>query len=237
MANKKWDAFMGSAGFYVTLAVCLLVVGVSGYFLLFDSKDTEPAAEETSQVPESESVAAPAEELEESEAPAVVETISPDPVETKTAPMPEEEVDDTPVAAEAPRTVVSPLDGQVVTAFSVDQLVYNETLGDWRTHDGVDISASAGTAVLAACAGTVAGVEDDPMMGTTVTISHADGYQTVYASLQEHPSVEIGDSVSAGQAIGAVGDTAAAEAAQGPHLHFSVTRDGDVVNPDDFLNR
>ena len=237
MANKKWDAFMGSAGFYVTLAVCLLVVGVSGYFLLFDSKGTEPAAEETSQVPESESVAAPAEELEEPEAPAVVETISPDPVETKTAPMPEEEVDDTPVAAEAPRTVVSPLDGQVVAAFSVDQLVYNETLGDWRTHDGVDISASAGTAVLAACAGTVAGVEDDPLMGTTVTISHADGYQTVYASLQEHPSVEIGDSVSAGQTIGTVGDTAAAEAAQGPHLHFSVTRDGDVVNPDDFLNR
>lgn len=237
MANKKWDAFMGSAGFYVTLAVCLLVVGVSGYFLLFDSKDTEPAAEETSQVPESESVAAPAEELEEPEAPAVVETISPDPVEAKTAPMPEEEVDDTPVAAEAPRTVVSPLDGQVVTAFSVDQLVYSETLGDWRTHDGVDISASAGTAVLAACAGTVAGIEDDPLMGTTVTISHAGGYQTVYASLQEHPSVEIGDSVSAGQTIGTVGDTAAAEAAQGPHLHFSVTKDGDVVDPDDFLNQ
>lgn len=237
MANKKWDAFMGSAGFYVTLAVCLLVVGVSGYFLLFDSKDTEPAAEETSQVPESESVAAPAEELEELEAPAVVETISPDPVEAKTAPMPEEEVDDTPVAAEAPRTVVSPLDGQVVTAFSVDQLVYSETLGDWRTHDGVDISASAGTAVLAACAGTVAGIEDDPLMGTTVTISHAGGYQTVYASLQEHPSVEIGDSVSAGQTIGTVGDTAAAEAAQGPHLHFSVTKDGDVVDPDDFLNQ
>ena len=237
MANKKWDAFMGSAGFYVTLAVCLLVVGVSGYFLLFDSNDAEPAAEETSQVPESESVAAPAEELEEPEAPAVVETISPDPVETQTSSMPEIEIDDTPVTAEAPRTVVSPLDGQVVTAFSVDQLVYSETLGDWRTHDGVDISASAGTAVLAACAGTVAGIEDDPLMRTTVTISHAGGYQTVYASLQEHPSVEIGDSVSAGQTIGTVGDTAAAEAAQGPHLHFSVTKDGDVVDPDDFLNQ
>ena len=167
----------------------------------------------------------------------MVETISPDPVETQTSSMPEIEIDDTPVTAEAPRTVVSPLDGQVVTAFSVDQLVYSETLGDWRTHDGVDISASAGTAVLAACAGTVAGIEDDPLMGTTVTISHAGGYQTVYASLQEHPSVEIGDSVSAGQTIGTVGDTAAAEAAQGPHLHFSVTKDGDVVDPDDFLNQ
>ena len=49
--------------------------------------------------------------------------------------------------------------------------------------------------------------------------------------------MEIGDSVSAGQTIGTVGDTAAAEAAQGPHLHFSVTKDGDVVDPDDFLNQ
>ena len=49
--------------------------------------------------------------------------------------------------------------------------------------------------------------------------------------------VEVGDTVSAGQTIGTVGDTAAAEAAQGPHLHFSVTKDGDVVDPDDFLNQ
>ena len=33
--SKKWDAIRGSAEFYVTMAVCLLVIGVSGYFLLF----------------------------------------------------------------------------------------------------------------------------------------------------------------------------------------------------------
>ena len=42
--------------------------------------------------------------------------------------------------------------------------------------------------------------------------------------------------VTAGQAIGAVGTTAAAEAAQGAHLHFSVTKDGKAVDPDAFLN-
>ena len=236
MANKKWDAFMGSAGFYVTLAVCLLVVGVSGYFLLFDSKDAEPAAEETSQVPETES-AAPAEDLEEPEAPAVVETISPDPVETQTSSMPEIEIDDTPVTAEAPRTVVSPLDGQVVTAFSVDQLVYSETLGDWRTHDGLDIAAAAGTKVLAASGGKVISVTEDALMGTTVVLDHGDGYQTTYASLQSQPTVEAGDTVSAGQIIGAVGTTAKAESGQSPHLHFSVTKDGDAMDPEEFLKR
>ena len=47
--------------------------------------------------------------------------------------------------------------------------------------------------------------------------------------------MKVGDTVSAGQIIGAVGTTAAAESAQPPHLHFAVTRDGDAVDPDQFL--
>nr|WP_326186155.1 M23 family metallopeptidase [uncultured Oscillibacter sp.] len=230
--ENKWRSILGGAGFYVTMAVCLLVVGVSGWFLLFD-KDETPAPEP--EAPAEAAVTAPAPALEEPEAPTVVETISPEPV-VQTPPMPELEIDDTPVVAEAPRLIVSPLQGEVLTAFSVDQLVYNATLADWRTHDGVDISAEAGASVLAACSGTVAAVTEDILMGTTVTISHDDGYQTTYANLQAGPTVEKGDTVSAGQIIGAVGDTAAAEAAQGPHLHFSVTKDGDAVDPDEFLN-
>ena len=151
--------------------------------------------------------------------------------------MPEVTVDDTPVAAEAPSVVVSPLQGEVVAAFSVDQLLYNETLDDWRTHDGVDIAATAGDAVLAASAGTVLSVSNDPMMGTTVVIGHSGGYETTYANLQTGPLVEEGESVSAGQAIGAVGTTAAAESAQGAHLHFAVTREGEAVDPQAFLDQ
>ena len=50
-------------------------------------------------------------------------------------------------------------------------------------------------------------------------------------------NVAAGETVSAGQIIGAVGDTAAAEAAQEPHLHFSVSRNGEAVDPDTFLER
>ena len=74
-------------------------------------------------------------------------------------------------------------------------------------------------------------------MGTTVVIRHDGGYQTTYSNLQARPNVEAGDSVSAGQIIGAVGRTAAAESAQGPHLHFSVTKDGVPVDPSEYLKR
>ena len=233
MDNQKWEALRGSAGFYITLAVCLLVVGVSGWMLLSD-RGKEPAVVVEDPVPE---VSAPAPEvMEEEPEPAAVETIRPQPVE-ETPAMPEVEVDDTPVVAQAPRLVVSPLNGQVLTAFSVDKLVYDVTMDDWRVHDGVDISAKPGTTVLAACSGTVLAVENDPMMGTTVTIAHDGGYQTTYASLQSRPTVEAGDAVSAGQIIGAVGTTAKAEFGQSPHLHFSVMKDGDLIDPEEFLKR
>jgi murein DD-endopeptidase MepM/ murein hydrolase activator NlpD len=232
---SKWETIKGSAGFFITMAVCLLVIGVSGYYLLLDdSEETPPAVVETP--PAETAVIAPTEEPLLPETPAVVEVLAPEPVEEASS-MPELEIDDTPVVAEAPRLIVTPVHGEVLAAFSVDELAYNPTLEDWRTHDGVDIQAASGATVLAACNGTVLSVRDDPLMGTTVVVEHDGGYQTTYANLQSHPPVEAGEIVSAGQILGAVGDTAAAESAQGPHLHFSVSRDGEAVNPHEFLEQ
>lgn len=223
MENKLRSVLSGT-GFYVLLAVCLLAAAVSGYFLLF-AKDGEE------NVPDPAPVSAPVPDIrvpepEPEEAPPAVETAAPAQVEVEIVPtMPEIPVDDTPVIAEAPRLVVSPLNGEVLMAFSVDQLVYSPTLADWRTHDGVDISAKPGTTVLAATAGTVASVEDDPLMGTTVVIEHQGGYTTTYSNLQTKPTVMPGDLV-----------TAVAVAAQSPHLHFSVSRDGEAVDPETFLD-
>lgn len=243
--SKRWDAIRGSAGFYLTMAVCLLVIGVSSYYLLVDRKpepaETEPA-DSAAAADRDTYVTAPAPALSESDAeaevsapPPVVETLSPAPVETPVVRMPEVELDDTPVIAEEPLQIVTPLDGEVAAAFSMDQLVYSPTLQDWRVHDGVDIAAAEGTAVLAACAGTVMSVTEDALMGVTVTVEHAGGYETVYANLQANPEVEAGEAVSAGQVLGQVGSTAAAEAAQEAHLHFSVSKDGEPVDPGDFL--
>ena len=231
MANKI-KSLLGGGGFYAVLALCVVAVGVGGYFLLLRQEPRQEVPEETPDV----QTTAPAELLEHEP---VVETVPLEEPEEESAPvsMPEVIVDDTPVVAEEPSIVVSPLQGEVVAAFSVDQLLYNETLDDWRTHDGVDIAAAAGDAVMAASAGTVLSVTDDPMMGTTVVIGHSGGYETTYANLQTEPLVEEGETVSAGQAIGAVGTTAAAESAQGAHLHFAVTREGEAVDPQAFLDQ
>lgn len=235
MENKLKSVLSGT-GFYALLAVCLIAAAAAGYFLLF-AGDEEPLPEEPAP---QKAVSAPARDIyvpqpepEEEDQPPVEASA---PVEVEIVPtMPEAAVDDTPVMAEPPRLVVEPLKGEVLMAFSVDQLVYSPTLADWRTHDGVDISAKPGATVLAATAGTVASVEDHPLMGTTVVIDHEGGYTTTYSNLQAKPTVQPGDLVTAGQIIGAVGTTAAAESAQSPHLHFSVTRDGEAVDPNEFL--
>jgi murein DD-endopeptidase MepM/ murein hydrolase activator NlpD len=232
----KFRSLPGGPGFYAALLLCLAVAGVGGYFLLMD-RTPEPTVQEEPAV--QEEAAAPVTDLPV-QLPEAEPESEPEPEETEDQPvsMPETEVAaQAPVTAEEPLTVVSPLEGDVVAAFSMDQLLYNPTLEDWRTHDGVDIAAAEGSSVLAASAGTVVAVDDDVLMGTTVVIEHSGGYHTLYANLQSPPLWKAGDAVSAGQLIGTVGTSAAAESAQGPHLHFSVTLDGEPVDPASFLKK
>ena len=234
--------FFGGTGLYIALFLGVTALAVAGYWTLLPKntadKDAEnvssrvelPVQEEPVQMPEadfSEDDLIPPEPKEDltvmDEATGVEDTI----------PAMESTVDVTP---EAPRLVVSPLVGEEVAAFSVDELKYNETLGDWRTHDGVDIAAEVGTQVLAACSGTVTQVIDDDLMGTSVTIAHDGGYETVYSNLQSVPTVSEGQEVSAGEVIGSVGCTSIAEFAVPAHLHFAVTKDGVPCDPKEFLN-
>ena len=229
----------------ITMTVlCVLTVGIGSWYLLTapDPTATEEAA--TVSVADEIPVRA-AEPIQKAKTPVTpeppaAEVLLPAPVkeaEEDAPPAPQPVVDNTPVTPAPPKLVVSPLNGAVLTAFAVDELVYSETFADWRTHDGIDIAAEAGTTVLAASAGTVLAVRNDDMMGTTVVIDHGDGCQTTYANLQARPTVVAGDEVSAGQIIGAVGTTAAAESAHGPHLHFSVSKNGDAIDPNTYLKK
>lgn len=235
--EDKRKIFSG-VGFYTVLAVCVLAAAIGGYCLL---SAEEPAASTVaeSSIPATEVSETPEERTTTAVAPvqmASQDAEEPLEEETEELPVVQPVVDDTPVVAEAPKLVVAPLKGDVVAAFSVDALAYDETMQDWRTHDGVDIAAAEGTAVLAASSGIVSSIAEDPLMGTTVVVDQDDGYQTTYANLQTGLVVSQGDRVSAGQTLGAVGQTAAAESAQAPHLHFAVSMDGTAVDPEVYLN-
>ena len=69
----------------------------------------------------------------------------------------------------------------------------------------------------------------------TVVIDHGNGYVTTYASLQPEVSVLAGDAVDAGSMIGLVGNTSLTEAGLGAHLHFSVAKDGEIIDPAVYL--
>lgn len=232
----------GGTGLYIALFLGVTALAVAGYWTLLPKNTADKDAENVSsrvELPvQEEPVQMPEADFSEDD------LIPPEPKEDLTVMDEATDVEDTipamestvDVTPEAPRLVVSPLVGEEVAAFSVDELKYNETLGDWRTHDGIDIAAEVGTQVLAACSGTVTQVIDDDLMGTSVTIAHDGGYETVYSNLQSVPTVSEGQEVSAGEVIGSVGCTSIAEFAVPAHLHFAVTKDGVPCDPKEFLN-
>ena len=207
----------GGRGYYIALALCLAAVGTIGYFALRERpvtvKQQEPAPTLDIQPAPTQPVVKPA--------PVVIPEPEPQPEITE--------------PAELLPQVVSPLDGTTVTVFSMTELLYDTTMADWRTHDGIDVQAEEGAAVKTAAGGTVQSVTDDELMGTTVVIDHEGGYSTRYSSLQKDVPVTAGQQVVAGEVIGRVGTTSAAESQMGPHLHFSVSRDGAVIDPRDYV--
>ena len=131
---------------------------------------------------------------------------------------------------------VMPVNGEIIKPFSNGELVKSETLGVWKTHDGADIKADAGTQVKAINQGTVTKVWDDPLWGTCITIDHGNGIESHYYNLSQATTVIEGDEVNSGEVIGAVGDTAEIEAAEGSHLHFAVKRNGSWIDPISFID-
>ena len=99
----------------------------------------------------------------------------------------------------------------------------------------ITMTAAVGTPVRAAGSGVVTAVYDDEYLGTTVIVNHPDGHVSQYSNLAVMPSVSAGDSVEAGQTIGAVGATALLEIADEPHLHFAVYANGDTIDPAEFI--
>ena len=110
---------------------------------------------------------------------------------------------------------------------------------DATKHTGIDISAEQGVAVIAAADGTVSHIQTwdgstttgDQSYGNMVQITHADERTTLYAHLSK-VLVSSGDSVSAGETIGYVGNTGNAD---GAHLHFEVRQSGQTVDPRPFI--
>ncbi|MDE5990737.1 MAG: peptidoglycan DD-metalloendopeptidase family protein [Clostridia bacterium] len=146
---------------------------------------------------------------------------------------PEPDKPDTPVIKDF--ILSAPLDSYTLgQEFYDTELVFNPTHKYWATHEGVDFMAAAGSDVKCMFDGQVKSVTTDSYYGTVVTISHQDGFESVYKLLDE-VTLKEGDSVTQGQVIGKVSDVALAEIASGAHLHLELTKDGKRVNPMEYM--
>lgn len=241
---EKLGAFVLGKGFYIVLFLCVATIGISGYYLIRtmnQPESAEPTGGNASVV------------LPDSEAngPDPVGSFLPEPDEevqtgknTVTPPaQPEQPDDPEPVKQpEQPETKSNaavvytwPVKGEILRDFSVETLSPDPTLGDWRTHGGLDIAASVGVNVLAMCPGTVTEVYEDGLMGTTVVVDHGSGLTTTYSSLAAGTAVKPGDTVETGTVLGAVGNSAIAESGLVSHLHLEAWLDGAPIDPMEYL--
>lgn len=226
--------FLAGKGFYIVLFLCVAAIGVSGYFLLADSMQPTQTVARPTQVVVTPPPTAPLPTV--TPVPTPTPTPVPTPAPTPSAtPKPSATPAPTPAPTPAALVFTWPVKGEVLAGHSVETLAYDETMGDWRTHAGLDIAATLGTQVVAAARGTVIDVSFDELMGSTVTIEHQDGMESKYCNLAAKPPVAVGDEVETGSVIGSVGDTAAMEGAKPSHLHFELTKDSAAVDPLEYL--
>lgn len=121
-----------------------------------------------------------------------------------------------------------PVSGNITSNFGYRKSPFGSSQ---EFHDGLDIGASYGAAIVATADGVVTFTGYRAGYGRTVTISHGYGFETSYC----HNSsilVKTGQQVKKGQAIAKVGSSGRST---GPHLHYMVRQNGQLQDPVNFL--
>lgn len=237
LLNKLGDFVLGK-GFYIVLFLCVATIGISGYYLMnsFTPGVERPAAGTPEVVLPDESGVTQKDTPPLAQAkpkPAEEPPVEPNKADKPQTPAPAQQP--VPVTPTASTVYAWPVEGEILRDFSVETLAYDQTMGDWRTHSGMDIAAAAGSDVLCMGDGVVKSVFEHDLMGVTVVVDHQNGVVSTYANLEAEPLAAAGQEVERGTVLGRVGATALAESALPSHLHLEVSRDGTPADPADLL--
>ncbi len=225
--NSKFAAFMERRGFYIALAVCLVGIGSAAYVAVNSSVNLLTQKPDTSSYTDSTVTSDSANQANNTVSGIPANNTSSAVNSSKASSKAQSSAQTT----DATILYVMPVEGNIANKFSGDTPVFSTTMNDWRVHRGIDILAAVGTPVHAAADGVVSDVSFDDMMGQTVVIDHGNGLKSIYCNLTTGVTVKKGRKLNAGDVIGAVGNTAPAECAEQPHLHFEMTKSNVKVDP------
>ena len=250
MKNEHNKHRFAGKGYYIALIACIAAVGISGYVFVRTARNSALETMAEASVASSETARTSVSETGKSETPAVSAKPNNNGSTGKPAQTPEagqtaggeEDAQTTDLMEDAYEAVMGetpviqwPIQGDVIATFSRDTLTYSNTMADWRTHEGLDIAAEAGSLVSATQDGTVTAVYEDDFLGRVVVVSHSGDLATLYANLAQETYVAVGDYVLSGEVLGQVGSSALLEAAEPSHLHFEVYENGSPVDPLSYL--
>lgn len=214
VAAKKFGGFMKRNAFYFMIVLCIASVATVIALAVTGNFNSTPT-------------------------PGVVDpgtdpgTVDPGTVDPGTDPGTVDPGGDDPVVKPELKFIL-PTSGSIVNDYSDSVLVWNDTLGQYSVHTGLDFTGTD-LSVYAVEKGTIAEVGHDDLEGHYVVINHDEGYQSRYYSLDENISVKVGANVIKGQLIGTMSDTMGAECLTGNHLHFEMSKNNVDINPLEVL--
>ena len=241
--NQESNSFWKGKGFY--LALTLVIAGAAtASFLAINSMmdklgaDPAPQIQGEEDIPWQEEQHTPVEEKQEDVpvAPTSPSSSSKPQSTASSAPSssPASSAPAAPASSQPVQTpsFASPRAGAALQAFSGDELVFNDTMKDWRTHNGMDLAGAAGDAVTAPTGAVVARAYEDPQWGGVVELNA--GKLTVRVCGLADIAVKEGDAVAVGDALGTVGELPA-ESAMETHVHLEFLEDGAYVDPAEYF--
>lgn len=196
---------------YMVLSLCIIAVGVSVALMLANDQDNT---------------------LSNDDVPNVNAPVEPDDTPADPVGKPDE-TPETPV--DAPVVFIMPVANATSIGEYSETMVFNSTLGRYSTHLAIDFFAEEGAEVFAVYDGVVEDVQTTLLKGTTITIDHGNGLKTIYNSLADGEMVSVGQTVKKGDVIGQVSVSNRQESADGAHLHFEVSENGQIIDPAKYL--
>ncbi len=124
---------------------------------------------------------------------------------------------------------INPAEGMVTSSYGIRE---NPVLNTKEFHNGIDIGVVVGTEVAAVHSGVVTDIRTSPTFGEVLEYETADGYKVMYAHLSE-VLVKKGDKIKQGDIVAKSGNTGLST---GPHLHYSLWKNGQLIDPMDYVN-
>jgi len=259
--NKESKAmrFFEEKGFYIVLSLCVIAIGTAAYVLFMAPSPSEPLQNDPVmaytnttavnwQEPGEDTPVAGLDVYGTAKQPS--QTTKKSTTAASTAATTKQTTQTVVSTAKTAKTTASsqavkksadffirPVSGEIYQNFSGNELVYDRTNGDWRTHNGVDFLCTDGEKIMAVADGTIKDIYTDDYYGTSILVDHGDGLQSIYLGLLPEPSVYLEQEVSAGDIIGAVNTDALFESSLPVHFHLEMMKDGERIDPLDIIEK